>query len=1191
VTAGSKEKLRELLNTDFRGLIVTTVQKFEGMEKNLNARENIIILVDEAHRSQEGNLANYMRGALPNAYYIGLTGTPIDRSNIGKGTFVVFGRHDPQGYLDKYSIKESIADGTTVPLYYTLAPQELRVDKELLEKEFFELVEREGTASIEELDKILDKAVRLKNFLKASNRVNKIAEYIANHFRELVEPLGLKAFIVAVDREGCALYKQAIDKYLPPEYSKVVFTQDQKDSDLLRQFHISEDEETNIRKSFRASDKPPKILIVTQKLLTGFDAPILYCMYLDKPLKDHTLLQAIARVNRPLSDEEGEKKTAGLIVDFVGILDNLKRALSFDSATIEGALTDLTVLKDKFADLMKEAQQYLAITEKGIDDKTLTAISEKFSDAKERERFFKLFKQVEEIYEILSPDVFLRDYLEAYKSLGQLYKVVQNMFRPKEADLYRDLRNKTKELIRKHVNLEAIMESLPAYKIDEKVIEKVERERLPERAKVVNLYRSIILHVQANVRRDHVANDPDNTKPENSNKRKILNWLLLALLGTATIGTAAVIGKYVTTNPEVKNVQTDKKRYLPGETVKITGSTSQAESIRAEVVGPGGFRQTPFLGLENSLFGLNFTTRADLEGLYNATLTADVNIVPFITKSSSLTTSIPVFDDPAISLNYSRVAKPGMEVPISIFARDTSDITRMLIEYGGTNVSIPFTPSNRVNASYILRLDNSEGDYGFRIFAFDKFGNVGVNGGSVTSRLTDLDRLVMLGLENGVSEQGVLSLYNSVPQLLELVKSDSGRESLVKFFKVAKSNPDIASQIADISYRDRSFPSIGFATKLAELSDDAIEIHYDKPSLRISRTTANAQGNVTLYTLISGLPQHSVEVRHLLGNATELDSDMVYNFRPMNYYTLAKHLGLSPEILQRPELLESFGDKIKAEDYLFYELLGQSISNQEIWQKRLALLDYQLGLPSDIRVIPLDKPSLVRKYPSRADREEISMNMWAPAEWAFIDGDGGRGAYSSTPSLQKVYKNIEKVVSGEWLQSYLQAYNNLSSELHRRVEQFLSEHTDPDNWAKLAEGWYSVAKMFKKYDTIQKTIPEINRLRFLYGLVGQDINVIEQDRAYATVVRAPAIGGSVSVARAPYPTGGGFHSEPVFPIPIEVLNIFLSDSTTYGKPIILKGQGISFIYCEEDSFISGYSSRPFLEQLSLPRRETYRRNF
>jgi len=502
VTAKSRIELQDLLRKDFRGLIVTTIQKFEGMDKNVNLRKNIIVLIDEAHRSQEGNLANYMRAAIPNARYFGFTGTPIDKSNIGKGTFVVFGNHDPNGYLDKYSIKESIADGTTVPLYYTLAPQELRVDKELLEKEFFELVEKEGVASIEELDKILEKAVRLKTFLKASDRVNKIAKYIADQFKEFVEPMGLKAFIVAVDREGCALYKQAIDKYLPPEYSRVVFTPDQTDNDLLKQFHISEEEEINVRNCFKASDKPPKLLIVTQKLLTGFDAPILYCMYLDKPLQDHTLLQAIARVNRPLSDEEGTKKSAGLIIDFVGILDNLKRALSFDSATIEGALTDLTVLKEKFVELMKDAQQYLDIVEKGIDDKTLSLISERFVDTKEREKFFKLFRQIEDIYEILSPDVFLRDYLEAYKSLGQLYKIVQYNFRPKEADIYRDLRNKTKELIRKHVNLQAIVDNLPAYKIDEKVIEAVERDRLPEKAKVVNLYRSIILHVRANVRQE-----------------------------------------------------------------------------------------------------------------------------------------------------------------------------------------------------------------------------------------------------------------------------------------------------------------------------------------------------------------------------------------------------------------------------------------------------------------------------------------------------------------------------------------------------------------------------------------------------------------------------------------------------------------------------------------------------------------
>jgi type I restriction enzyme R subunit len=502
VLSQSKEHLRDLLRSDFRGLIVTTIQKFEGMEKNINERNNIIVLIDEAHRSQEGNLATYMRAALPNARYFGFTGTPIDKSSIGKGTFKLFGSHDPQGYLDKYSIKESIEDGTTVPLYYTLAPQELRVDKELLEKEFFELVEKEGIASIEELDKILDKAVKLKNFLKAEKRVDAIAKHIAEHYIKFVEPLGLKAFIVAVDREGCAYYKLAIDKYLNPQYSKVVYTQDQKDSSLLKEFHISEEEEINVRKSFKSFDKLPKILIVTQKLLTGFDAPILYCMYLDKPLKDHTLLQAIARVNRPMSDEEGEKKKAGLIVDFIGILENLKRALSFDSATVEGALIDLTVLKDKFVELMKDAGKYLDIVSKGIDDKTLTAISERFIDLNEREKFFKLFRQIEDIFEILQPDTFLRDYIESYNRLAQLYKIVQNMFKPKEVDVYRGLKNKTKELVRKHVDLDALIESLPLYKIDEKVIEKIQSEKLPEKAKVVNLYRSIIVYVHKSAKHE-----------------------------------------------------------------------------------------------------------------------------------------------------------------------------------------------------------------------------------------------------------------------------------------------------------------------------------------------------------------------------------------------------------------------------------------------------------------------------------------------------------------------------------------------------------------------------------------------------------------------------------------------------------------------------------------------------------------
>lgn len=164
-------------------------------------------------------------GALPEATYIGFTGTPIDKTAYGKGTVITFGIDDPpHGYLDKYSIAESIDDGTTVPRHYTLAANELLVDKETLEKEFLDLKEAQGVSDVEELNKILEKAVTLKNMLKNTERVEKIAKYVANHYKETIEPMGYKAFLVAVDREACALYKNELDKHLPEEYSKVVYS-------------------------------------------------------------------------------------------------------------------------------------------------------------------------------------------------------------------------------------------------------------------------------------------------------------------------------------------------------------------------------------------------------------------------------------------------------------------------------------------------------------------------------------------------------------------------------------------------------------------------------------------------------------------------------------------------------------------------------------------------------------------------------------------------------------------------------------------------------------------------------------------------------------------------------------------------------------------------------------------------------
>lgn len=493
VRAESKAHLRDLLKSDYRGLIVTLVHKFDRIPKDLNTRGNIIALVDEAHRSQEGDLATYMRAALPNAFYFGFTGTPIDRGRIGQGTFETFGKADPDGYLDKYGIDESIEDGTTVPLFYTLAPSDLRLDRESLEHDFYKLVEQVGVASFEELDRILDKAEGLKAVLKADKRVDRIAAHVAEHYQKNVDPLGFKAFVVAIDREGCALYKQALDQHLPAQYSRVVYTPDHKDGELMRRFHISDEEEKRVRKAFRAPDEQPKILIVTQKLLTGYDAPVLYAMYLDKPLKDHTLLQAIARVNRPYPTKE-----SGLIVDYIGMFENLQNALAFDLATVETGLIDLDVLKQRFAQQMAQAQEMLEPLNLDQVEGRGDRIIDHFFDPARREEYIKLFKDIEQAYEIISPDPFLRDYIDDYALLVQVYQVLYRVFNP-EAEkkrIERELLRKTESLIREHVHVAPIVGELPLYRIDRDIARVVQADNVTDRVKVANLYRSILVHIE-----------------------------------------------------------------------------------------------------------------------------------------------------------------------------------------------------------------------------------------------------------------------------------------------------------------------------------------------------------------------------------------------------------------------------------------------------------------------------------------------------------------------------------------------------------------------------------------------------------------------------------------------------------------------------------------------------------------------
>lgn len=494
--AETKRHLRGLLASDHRGLIVSMIHKFEKADADLCTRENVVILVDEAHRTTGGDLGNYLVGAIPRATIIGFTGTPIDKTVYGQGTFKVFGKDDhPKGYLDKYSIADSIEDGTTLALHYTIAPNEIRVPGEVLEQEFLSLKEAEGVADIEELNKILEKAVTLRAFLKARDRVDQVAQFVARHFREYVDPLGYKAFLVAVDREACALYKQALDKHLPPEWSRVVYSSFHNDTELLAEYRLNSDEEKKLRKAFIKRDTQPKILIVTEKLLTGFDAPILYAMYLDKPMRDHALLQAIARVNRPYEDEQGIKKPCGFVLDFVGIFEKLQDALSFDSDEVNSVIKNLDVLKFRFENIMNEqAPSYLRLCSGVMDDKAVERAIEAFADKSAREAFYKFYKELETLYEILSPDVFLRTWIDRYVQLTTLFRIVRHAY-SKRTMLIKDLMKKTEALVQSHAISSGPSDPLPIVKINEETLRVLKEDASNQSAKVINLGRGLIQSV------------------------------------------------------------------------------------------------------------------------------------------------------------------------------------------------------------------------------------------------------------------------------------------------------------------------------------------------------------------------------------------------------------------------------------------------------------------------------------------------------------------------------------------------------------------------------------------------------------------------------------------------------------------------------------------------------------------------
>lgn len=493
--ANTRAELQALLAADFRGLIISMIHKFEKIDKDLCARENVYVFIDEAHRSVAKDLGSYLMAAVPNATIIGFTGTPIAQTAQGSGTFKIFGAEDEKGYLDKYSIAESIEDETTLPIKHVMAPSEMTIPVEQLDKEFFQLADADGVTDVDELNAVLDRAVGIRTFLTADDRVEKVAEFVADHFKEIVQPLGYKAFLVAVNREACAKYKVALDKWLPPEWSAAIYTEsaaDKIDRPLVAKLQLTQDQEDDVRLLFKKPAEDPKILIVTDKLLTGYDAPVLYCMYLDKPMRDHVLLQAVARVNRPYVDANNVQKRVGLVVDFVGVLRELKKALKFDSEDVSGVIEDLDILMGDFKTRMAAAKaEYLQVDlGDGADERLERVVYGRFLEPEARKIFYQTYKDLENLWEILSPSPELRDDIESFKQLARLYAAVRNAYADK-VGWVADLAYKTQRLIEQNAIQSGLGRLTKSVTFDVKTLEALRGEKGPDEGKVFNLVRGL----------------------------------------------------------------------------------------------------------------------------------------------------------------------------------------------------------------------------------------------------------------------------------------------------------------------------------------------------------------------------------------------------------------------------------------------------------------------------------------------------------------------------------------------------------------------------------------------------------------------------------------------------------------------------------------------------------------------------
>jgi type I restriction enzyme R subunit len=448
--AESIKDLQETIKNTAGGIIFSTIQKFSERNEEypvLTERKDIIVIADEAHRSQYRELARNLRKSIPNASFLGFTATPIELED--RDTYLVFG--EP---ISIYSIDKALKDGVVVPIYYEARLVELHLTNEFIDEEFEEISEG---LEYEIKENLKRRYAQLERLILNPERIEKIAKDIVEHFNKRIQEFEGKAMVVVISRKVAVELYNAI-KEMPnaPLVEVVISGNKQKDPQEFHPHIRNKHQMEELLNNFKNPDKNPKMVIVVDMLLTGFDVPCLHTMYIDKPMKNHNLLQAIARVNRVYKDKPG-----GLIVDYIGIADDLRKSLSkYTLKTIEQALTDI----NKVIDQMKEKYDIVSSMFYGVNYRdwknlsseelsNLTVLAYNCLETEDKKRnFVKNFIALKKLYALASPHPQTIKIKDDLKFFEMIKKMIVKYSTRASKEIARELEYEMNQLISKSIS-------------------------------------------------------------------------------------------------------------------------------------------------------------------------------------------------------------------------------------------------------------------------------------------------------------------------------------------------------------------------------------------------------------------------------------------------------------------------------------------------------------------------------------------------------------------------------------------------------------------------------------------------------------------------------------------------------------------------------------------------------------------